>query len=125
MASVNSTPRSASLRSNRRLSNAGRLIVRSPSRPMQTGSWPSRAYGATPNCVTPNAHTFPRGQWPLISEQIIREGQHNPVEKHTGRYAVRRYLNVCTRIAHITCNVRSPVAVRVTLFKDRSDPSRK
>ena len=98
---------------------------------MRTGSWPSRAYGATSNRVTPNAHTFPQGQWPLISEQTIREGQHNPIEKHTGRYAIRRYLNVCTRMAHTTCNVRSLVAiggkadVRVTLFKDRSDPSRK
>ena len=74
-----------------------------------------------------NAHTFPQGQWP-ISEQIIREGQHTPPKKHTGRYGVRRYLNVCTRMAHITCNVRSLVAiggeadVRVTLFKDRVRP---
>jgi hypothetical protein len=95
---------------------------------MQTGSWRSHAYGATPTRVTPNAHTFPQGQWPLISEQTIREGQHNPVEKHTGRYAVRRYLNVRTRLAHTTCNVRSLVTiggkadVRMTLFKDRVRP---
>src|SRR5262249_13257095 len=48
--------------------------------------------------------------------------------KHTGRYAIRRYLNVCTRMVHTTCNVRSLVAiggkadVRVTLFKDRVRP---
>src|SRR5215469_4037280 len=63
-----------------------------------------------------------QGQWPPISEQIIREGQHNPLEKHTSRYAVRGYPNVCTRIAHTTCNVRLLVAVRVTLFKDRVRP---
>src|SRR5215470_11556929 len=76
---------------------------------MQTGSWPSRAYGATPNRVVQRAYI---GQWPPISEQIIREGQHTPPKKHTGRYGVRRYLNVCTRMAHTTCNVRSLVAVR-------------